>query len=251
MNTMQQTSQTLQKELSEIKEKLTRIHTDLTQHITTTHSHPETLLQLLQKNLTQNLITYLTSETERQLTNNMVKNCKMYEECKNNFKNLLSEHATLLNKKTVTKNEINEKYQLLETLEKTAPYPQCTACFNEAKDLLNRQTQLIKTTNYQEANEELPPIQQLPTKQLVKQILEPIAHPQRLEILKALYYEPKTFSQLSQHTKLRGGNLLFHLQKLTNAQLITQKNERSNYQITKKGEKILKTLQQLHTNKKV
>jgi DNA-binding HxlR family transcriptional regulator len=237
----------VEKDLSEIKEKLSQIHTELTRHINTAHLHPDSLLQMLQHNLLSNLTNYLSSEAEQQLSKHMIQNCDMYEECKNRFKNLLTEQAALLSKKNVTKQDIMEKYQILEAFEKTAPYPQCSTCFSEARALLERQTQLIKTTSYQQNEEELTPIEALPTEEIVKQILDPITNLQRIEILKALYYQPRSFKQLSEITGLKGGNLLFHLQKLANTQLITQKNQRSNYQLTRKGHALLKTIQQMHT----
>jgi predicted transcriptional regulator len=53
--------------------------------------------------------------------------------------------------------------------------------------------------------------------------------------MKALSTETKTFSALSLLTGLRGGNLLFHLQKLTDSGMILQRNERGDYMITEKG----------------
>ncbi|MCZ7398954.1 MAG: winged helix-turn-helix domain-containing protein, partial [Candidatus Methanoperedens sp.] len=62
----------------------------------------------------------------------------------------------------------------------------------------------------------------------------------RLQILKAVSIEAKTFSAFSELTGLRGGNLLFHLQKLLDTGLILQRHERGDYMITEKGYKVLK-----------
>jgi predicted transcriptional regulator len=48
-----------------------------------------------------------------------------------------------------------------------------------------------------------------------------------------------TFSALSQLTGLRGGNLLFHIQKLVECNLILQRHERGDYMITEKGFNLL------------
>ncbi|OYT63112.1 hypothetical protein B6U67_03560 [Methanosarcinales archaeon ex4484_138] len=250
MTTTSQTEISLKKDIDAIKEKLSQIHLDLTHHISTANRlNPDSLFQTAQSNLASTITTYLASEAERDLSEHMIENCRMYKECKSKFEDLLREQASFINRKKVTKQDLREKYRLLEDLKTTAPFKQCTTCFEEAHKLLDRQTHLIKSMNYQETDEELIPIEEIQPHEVVSMIFEPIAHAQRIEILKSLFYEPKTFSQLSNTTGLRGGNLLFHVQKLANAGLITQKHERSNYQITKKGNEALKTIQHLLTKR--
>ncbi|PKL71070.1 MAG: ArsR family transcriptional regulator, partial [Methanobacteriales archaeon HGW-Methanobacteriales-2] len=70
---------------------------------------------------------------------------------------------------------------------------------------------------------------------IVKNALEPLSNKQRLQILKSMVSETRTFSALSELTGLRGGNLLFHIQKLLKSELILQRHERGDYMITKKG----------------
>jgi len=74
---------------------------------------------------------------------------------------------------------------------------------------------------------------------MVKTVLEPISNKQRLQILKSMASETKTFTALSELTGLRGGNLLFHIQKLMENSLIIQRHERGDYMITKKGYNLL------------
>ena len=58
--------------------------------------------------------------------------------------------------------------------------------------------------------------------------------------------ETKTFSALSELTGLRGGNLLFHIQKLLESELILQRHERGDYMITNKGFNLLIMLADFH-----
>ena len=74
---------------------------------------------------------------------------------------------------------------------------------------------------------------------MVKSILEPLSNKQRLQILKSLASDTRTFSTLSQRTGLKGGNLLFHIQKLVECNLILQRHERGDYMITEKGFNLL------------
>lgn len=57
-----------------------------------------------------------------------------------------------------------------------------------------------------------------------------------------------TFSALAELTGLRGGNLLFHLQKLQDGGMILQRNERGDYMITEKGYRALRVVAQLYSD---
>ena len=81
---------------------------------------------------------------------------------------------------------------------------------------------------------------------MVKDLLEPVANIQRFQILKALTVQTRTFSDISQLTGLRGGNLLFHIKKLTDSGMILQRHERGDYIITDKGFKTMTAISQLH-----
>jgi hypothetical protein len=61
----------------------------------------------------------------------------------------------------------------------------------------------------------------------------------REEIVK-LRSRNKDLEALSSLMGLRGGNLLFHLQKLMDSKMILQRNERGDYMITEKGYKTLR-----------
>ena len=66
--------------------------------------------------------------------------------------------------------------------------------------------------------------------------------------MKALAAETKTFSALSHLTSLRGGNLLFHLQKLMESGMILQRHERGDYMITEKGFRVLRGVAELYAD---
>ena len=89
-------------------------------------------------------------------------------------------------------------------------------------------------------------ISELQPEKIVSEICEPIANKQRLLMLKDLSGESKTFSELSKLTGLRGGNLLFHLQKLLDTGMILQRSERGDYIITRKGYSTLQGLSRIN-----
>lgn len=78
-------------------------------------------------------------------------------------------------------------------------------------------------------------IQELNVKQVSSLIGDSLSSPIRVLILKTLYIEEKSFTELSNITKLKAGNLLFHLAKLNDNGLICQHEERGNYYITLQG----------------
>jgi predicted transcriptional regulator len=67
-------------------------------------------------------------------------------------------------------------------------------------------------------------------------------------MLKALSIETMTFSALSGLMGLRGGNLLFHLQKLQESGMIIQRHERGDYMITEKGFTALLAIVELYVD---
>ena len=89
-------------------------------------------------------------------------------------------------------------------------------------------------------------VAELPEEPLVQEVLEPIANKHRLQILKSVSQGSRTFSALSEITELRGGNLLFHVQRLIEAGMIVQRRGRGDYMITEKGFKVLKGVSDVH-----
>jgi predicted transcriptional regulator len=86
----------------------------------------------------------------------------------------------------------------------------------------------------------------IPDKIVVNDLLEPVANIQRFQIVKSLMTGTRTFSEISQLTGLRGGNLLFHIRKLTESGMILQRHERGDYIITDKGYKTMAAIGDLY-----
>jgi predicted transcriptional regulator len=84
--------------------------------------------------------------------------------------------------------------------------------------------------------------------EVVDDICEPFANKQRLTIMKALVLDSRSFTDLSKLTGLRGGNLLFHLQKLVDKGMILQRNERGDYIITSKGHSVFKGIMDIYSS---
>ena len=136
------------------------------------------------------------------------------------------------------------------TLKKEAKSPLCSRCFSEAGTLFEKQVKLMRSLQIYEDREDMDEkgdISAIEPEKIVSEVCEPVANRQRLLMLKALSGENKTFSELSKLTGLRGGNLLFHLQKLLDTGMVLQRSERGDYIITRKGYSTLQGLSRIYS----
>jgi transcriptional regulator, ArsR family len=100
---------------------------------------------------------------------------------------------------------------------------------------------------YETNKEKRQDITQLPPEVVVDDILESLCHQKRFDILKAISSGTRSFSALSNLTGLRGGNLLFHLQKLVDKGMIIQRHERGDYMIIGKGFKVMEGVSSIYS----
>jgi DNA-binding transcriptional ArsR family regulator len=185
-------------------------------------------------------------EAEDALNAHMVKKCDMRPQCHEAFKDALSKSAELIGHNKVTQADIAERKAAIEKLREGAPYPYCEKCFEEVNRLFGRQLRLMQSLRiYHNEEERRHGLEAIAETAAVDLILEPLANKLRLQMLKSLAMSSRSFSELSQMTHLRGGNLLFHLQKLESAGLIMQKQERGEYLLTEKGLRALYALSDL------
>ena len=82
---------------------------------------------------------------------------------------------------------------------------------------------------------------------IVETILEPLANAARLKILVSLCEGKKSFSKIAQITNLKGGHLIFHLNKLLAAGLVAQEDNKGDYIITQRGIEAAKKVSLLET----
>lgn len=234
-------AENFRKEILEIKSKLSDIHTDLKRffELVKQQQH-ESVLSGIQSNFSSALTGYVAADIEDGLERNMVRNCEMRDTCKSVFNGFLHKNANLLKNKKVDEGTISKNQLELQEMRNNAPKKQCEKCFLEVSGLFKKQILLMRSLQiYSTEEEKKSDISVLP-EDLASYIFEPLSSKQRLQILKAVSVEAKTFSAFSEVTGLRGGNLLFHLQKLLDAGLILQRHGRGDYMITEKGYKVLK-----------
>ena len=228
-------------EIYDNKAKLDAIHQDIKRLMERSNQeYLDLMLANLKKDFLNSLTSYVADDIERGLERGMVDPCEMRETCKSRFTEFLKENADLIKYDNVSKEVIDEKRAELGEIRKSAPFDKCDICFSEVNSLFDKQLSLISSLQIYSTNEEeRPEISAIPEEIMVKSVLEPLSNKQRLQILKSMASETKTFSALSELTGLRGGNLLFHIQKLLENDLILQRHERGDYMITNKGFNLL------------
>jgi len=207
------------------------------------------MLDNIKKDIINSLKLYISDDIDQSLQRNMVDPCSMRKTCKSRFTDFLGTNSNFIGPENLPEDFIDIKLKELDEIRQGAPYDKCEICFQEVNSLFEKQLKLIKSKQiYSESEEKVEEISSIPEELTVKTVLEPLSNKQRLQILKSLSFETKTFTELSEITGLRGGNLLFHLQKLLAGDLIIQRHERGDYMITKKGYNLLLLLAKLMNN---
>jgi predicted transcriptional regulator len=199
-----------------IKKKLSEMHRDIEKVLEYSNKlYLEPVLERARRKYLYALLNHLFEDIETGLERIMFKKCTEKENCTSKFTAFLNHN------------------------------------FPEVLSLFRKQIKVMSSLNIYEDNaEQKPNISAIKSSEFISEILEPISNKQRLVILKAVAFEQKSFSDFSKLTGLTAGNLLFHLQKLMDSELILQQHDRGNYMITEKGFKILQSFNELYLSYK-
>jgi len=223
-------------EIYDNRAKLDAIHQDIKRLMERSNQeYLDLMLANFKKDFINALTSYVKEDVDIGLERGMVDPCQMRKTCKSRFKEFLLNNAELIKCDNVSNEVITKKRDDLSEIRGEAPFDKCDVCFEEVNSLFNKQLHLVDSLQIYSSTEERPEISAIPDEVMVKSVLEPLSNKQRLQILKSMASETRTFSTLSELTGLRGGNLLFHIQKLLESGLILQRHERGDYMITKKG----------------
>lgn len=231
----------------DIKSKLDVIHHEVKKiRERSNQEHLDLILSNTKKDFSNSIAVYVTDDIESDLERGMVAECHLKKTCKQTFKDFLEKNVDNIKQgQYLEKENIDDNYLKLTEMMEEAPYEKCKSCIDEVSSLLKKQLKLIESLQLYDnepQNHDFSPISE---ELIVKEVLEPLSNKQRLQILQSMASETKTYSELSEVTGLRGGNLLFHIQKLQDGELIFQRHERGDYMVTKKGYAMLMTLNNL------
>ncbi|MDD1772150.1 MAG: winged helix-turn-helix domain-containing protein [Methanomassiliicoccales archaeon] len=235
----------LENEVSQIKERMDEMSielqriTSLLTSINVSNNDRSGLFRILRDEARDKAIT--------QLDAGMPKRCEMRKECRQEFIGFLDENLLLLERPRISDEDVLLQSEKLGRFDGNVIKGRCDGCIGEVGSIFQQQTELMRALGLYRTKEELRnSIDVLPEDRVVKDLLEPISNVQRITVLKSLAKAPCSFSELSVLTNLRGGNLLFHLQRLTASGMIIQNGERGDYGLSDKGMKALELVNELY-----
>lgn len=232
-DTLMQEIQSLRNELRRYIERTNQIHINA-------------IVSDLKNEYTDLISKHYREHTRECLSHKMVQDCSMYETCFQVFFDFLTATSKHIKDGQVTEEIISSYETQLEELKKKGQFKKCEICFGEVYRLFGKQIDLMRSLGILHMHECTVPVTVFPEEEVVSEIIEPVASTSRFQILQALSLGTKTFSDLSHLTKLRGGNLLFHIRKLQGAGMIIQRHERGDYIITEKGFRILSSIRDIY-----
>jgi hypothetical protein len=234
-------------EIRELKTEITGLRTDLKRFIERANQqHVDGVLTDLKKNYSDLFTNHQVESAKTDLSAHMVGDCKMREKCYEVFMDFLQNTAQHIKDGQVSDEIIQSYREQMKTMRSKGPFDRCDTCFTEVHRLFEKQIDLMQSLGiYAKAREAGEATLEIPDEAVVKDLLEPVANMQRFQILKSLAVQTRTFSDISQLTGLRGGNLLFHIRKLTDTGMILQRHERGDYIITDKGFKTMAAIAEL------
>jgi len=237
-------------ELAEIKKKLSEVQNELKRFIEQSNKQQlELILASSRKEMANAMIGYVIEDAQNSLDDKMVKRCDMRDKCRTKFMEFLEKNAESLRQDRISSEAIMENRSALSALRAHAPHKKCDICFTEVDGLFDKQVGLMKSLQiYDPCETKVVDVTAIPEEDVVAQVLEPVSNKTRIQILKALYYDTKTFTALAELTGFRAGNLLFHLQKLMGSGMIIQRHEGGDYMITDKGYKVLLMINEVYGN---
>ncbi len=189
------------------------------------------------------MVEHLNDAIDVDLERRMVSPCDCRPSCKALFTDVLQRSSRMVGELVVEERQITALRMELELARVKAPYKKCSICFEEVQNIFNGHVRMVRGQNSYVTEQNLRTlILRMNEESIARNLLDPVSNPQRLEIMKCMAEEPQNYSSLSGTTGLKGGNLLFHLRKLSTAGMISQDMERGYYQLTDKGSKVLRYL---------
>ncbi|WP_135610048.1 winged helix-turn-helix domain-containing protein [Methanococcoides sp. AM1] len=185
-------------------------------------------------------------ENAYELIGNEAKECPMQTKCIPHLVNFFEGLVDHTRNGQVSEDNIKQMRIDFDKIKELAPFDHCSNCIQKAERYFDQQVGMLQTIGVyrNESNIQLQ-VRDIHEEQLASLIGDPLSSAVRVRILKALYDEGRSFTELSKLTELRGGNLLFHLEKLQSKGMIGQRGERGEYRISVQGYEALNSMTEL------
>ena len=234
-------------EIRELKTEITGLRIDLKRFIEKANQqHVDMVLGDIRKEYAGVFADQQAGTAKADLSARMVGECGMRDKCFGIFMEFLENSARHIRDGKISDEMIQSYQKQMKTLREKGTYDHCDTCFGEVGRLFEKQVELMQKLGiYRKSPGTADEVAEIPDESVVKDLIEPVASVQRFQIVKALATGTRTFSDISQLTGLRGGNLLFHIRKLTDSGMILQRHDRGDYIITDKGYKTIVAIAEL------
>lgn len=185
-------------------------------------------------------------ENAYELIGNEEKECPMQTKCIPHLVNFFEDLLDHTRNGQVSDDNIKKMRSNFDKVKELAPFDHCSNCMQKAERYFDQQVGMLQAIGvYRNKSNMQSQVQDLHEEQVSSLIGDPLSSSVRVRILKALYDEGRSFTELSKLTDLRGGNLLFHLEKLQSKGMIKQRGERGEYQISVQGYEALNSVAEL------
>ena len=226
-------------EIAALRAEIQALRTELRCH-TQRPAVPEcaATLEVFRKNCADAVITAELAKSRAALTVK-AENCPYKEDCLPCLARAFELLLDSLRTGRLPAEELANIRRAFEAAQKRCSFDSCSGCLIEANRLFASHVRLLRSAGVYAGDEGELSIQELSEEAVTAWIGEPLSNIVRVKILKSLASEPKSFADLAKLTGLRGGNLLFHLEKLLTSGIILQKGERKEYTLTSRGHELL------------
>ncbi|MBN1786653.1 MAG: winged helix-turn-helix transcriptional regulator [Candidatus Methanofastidiosa archaeon] len=201
----------------------------------TNQQHFESILECTRNMMQGKMLDHFSMDIDDNLNRFIDPDCENRGRCIEFFKRKFEENIGFMEDDEFFKNLTERREEMVSSIREKTPYPKCEMCVSEISGILDKQLRLMRSLRLYNGNGSEMEVEQVNEDILVNEYLEPLANKQRMQMLKSLSKGTMTFSALSKMTGLKGGNLIFHIQKLLKSGMIVQRHERGDYMITEKG----------------
>ncbi|MFZ7137214.1 MAG: ArsR family transcriptional regulator [archaeon] len=235
--------QCIKTEVKGLRQELTRIESSI---IEDRVSAVETALSTNRLLLFAN---QLEEDIDEDIDNLMISDCHkgMKTQCSQKFKKLLAESLNVIKNSNVSEaiEEIDSRIVFIEkALDKFKGEP-CEVCHENFQKKLHKDKKMLRTLVLSKNNPVGKPSKIIDFSEMSERVFEPLASPIRLKILNKLSQGKQSYTRLAKLTGLRAGHLIYHINKLLDAGLIGQEDNKGDYIISNRGMEVTKKISEL------
>jgi len=219
----------------------------------------EEKIEVMRKQITQGyqrLLLDLVLNTMRREFESVCPNpCSLYNrtDCIDFFMCRLKESAERMDPDEADdflKNQIQIDDELMNKYPELRQKP-CISCFKvyttERDQLMKAIGELSLTRSGLKRQGQISYMKDLPDEMVLSRIIEPLSHPVRFSMIKALSRGGMSYKELSTLTGYKGGHLLFHVTRLIEAELVVKDATSGQYLITEKGFGLMEMIKKMYS----